>query len=336
MSLKVYLSETHNPWFNLATENWLFQNASPRDEILYLWRNEDTVVIGRYQNPWVECNLQKMEEDNVKLARRQSGGGSVFHDLGNLNFTFINGKEHYDKDRNVRIIQAALGRFGITAAASGRNDILVEDRKVSGSAYKETREICFHHGTLLVNANLGRLGEYLNPERKKLESKGISSVKSRVANLAEFNSELTCVKLQDAIIDSFFAEYKGNCTIETLSSRTLEQIPELLKYYDSIRDWNWRFGKTPEFSHHLEQRFPWGNLDVHLDCHNGRICEATIFSDCLQPELVEVLINRLKKCEYDGKCVKAALDDMANKNPALGSQLQEAAAWLASEMGTVG
>ena len=150
--LKVFLSDSTDPWFNLATEDWIFRDMDPSYQVLFLWRNAETVVIGRFQNPWTECDVEKMEADGIKLARRQSGGGAVFHDLGNTNFTFLSGADEYDKERNNRIITDALARFGITAEPSGRNDIIVEGRKVSGSAFKKKRDRAFHHGTMLINA----------------------------------------------------------------------------------------------------------------------------------------------------------------------------------------
>ena len=174
---RVLHSETFNPWFNLATEDWIFRDMNPEGHVLYLWRNSETVVIGRYQNPWLECRLDAMKADGVRLARRQSGGGAVYHDHQNLNFTFMSGVDVYDKERNFEIIIDALSKFGIKAETSGRNDMIVGGRKISGSAFKLTKDRAFHHGTLLVDVDLGRLGNYLNPDVLKLESKGIKSVK---------------------------------------------------------------------------------------------------------------------------------------------------------------
>ena len=213
--LRILVSETFDPWFNLATEDWIFRDMDPDTHVLYLWRNSDTVVIGRFQNPWTECNTEKMEADSIKLARRQSGGGAVYHDLGNTNFTFMSSKKNYDKSVNNKIIISALEQFGISAYASGRNDILVDDhegaKKISGSAFKETKDRSFHHGTLLINADLTKLGQYLNPSKKKLESKGIKSVRSRVANLTQFNSTLEHETLCKAIIEKFTEHYQQKC-----------------------------------------------------------------------------------------------------------------------------
>jgi len=143
--LKVYKSETTDPFFNLATEEWLFRQGDLSKHNLFLWRNAPTVVIGRNQNPWKECHVQQMEKDNVILARRTSGGGAVYQDLGNTNFTFLSGIHDYNKNQNSQIIINALSQFGVKAETSERNDILVNGMKISGSAYKISGMKAFHH-----------------------------------------------------------------------------------------------------------------------------------------------------------------------------------------------
>ena len=208
MNLRILKSAVTNPWFNLATEDWIFNTLDADSHTLFLWRNSETVVIGRSQNPWVECKTDKMEADEVFLARRQSGGGAVFHDLGNTNFTFLSPKDDYDQVANFTIIINALKKLGIDAKLSGRNDMQVGDKKISGSAFKHAADRSFHHGTLLVNADMQKLGDYLNPHPLKLKAKGIKSVRARVANLVEFNEDITHEILSQAIIEAFCACYR--------------------------------------------------------------------------------------------------------------------------------
>lgn len=323
--LRVLTSNTFDPWFNLATEDWIFRDMDPKTHILFLWRNKDTVVIGRNQNPWAECYISKMEEDGIKLARRQSGGGAVFHDLGNTNFTFMNSRESYSKETNSSIIIKALEKFSVKAYTSGRNDILVDERKISGSAYKENNDRAFHHGTLLINADLTRLGNYLNPNKKKLEAKGVSSVRARVANLVEFNTQITHENLCDAIIKEFFKYYQSECPIEHLDHEYLKSIPELNEYYLKLSDWNWRFGKTPEFSHHLEERLSWGLMDLHLEVKNGKIEDCQLFSDALYPDLINKIKENLKGVHYHQDQV---LKKFANEC----QELMEFGEWLARKV----
>lgn len=331
--LRVFLSGTHDPWFNLATEDWIFREMDPECQTLYLWRNENTVVIGRCQNPWTECNLPKMEADGTKLARRQSGGGAVFHDLGNTNFTFLSGKRQYDKEVNTHIIVDAIGRLGVCARPSGRNDILVEGRKVSGSAFRECADRAFHHGTLLTRANLGKLSEYLTPNPKKLEAKGIVSVKSRVANLAEFNPEICHENLSEAIIAEFFEHYRAECPLESLDYESLKDIPSLNQYYEQMRDWNWRFGTSPRFALHLSAKFEWGMVDVYLDTDKGVVDDIHIYSDCLFPDMIDALQKELRGIRYRGEEAVAAVERVHRRLPETRDQLREFGGWLAAEIG---
>lgn len=334
--LRVLIADTNDPWFNLATEDWIFRDMDPEVKVLFLWRNSETVVIGRFQNPWTECNTQKMEEDGVKLARRQSGGGAVYHDLGNTNFTFMSSKETYDKDDNNQIIINALKKFNVDAYASGRNDICVDledgPRKISGSAFKETKDRAFHHGTLLINADLTRLSHYLNPDKKKLVSKGVKSVRSRVANLVEFNDKINNDELCQQIINEFFKFYGNECEIEYLDYEYLKNVEALNKYYDTLKDWKWRFGETPKFTHTLEERFSWGGIEIHIDSHKGLIKDSRIFSDSLHPEMIELLNKNLVGKEYNAQGINLACAATINELPMIEEYIKEFASWLGNKV----
>ncbi|MDD0853052.1 lipoate--protein ligase [Halobacteriovorax sp. GB3] len=334
--IRIFMADTFDPWFNLATEDWLFRDMNPVVPTLFLWRNENTVVIGRFQNPWTECNVEKMEEDGIKLARRQSGGGAVFHDLGNTNFTFLNAKEHYDKNTNNSIIIDALSKFGIKCEASGRNDMVVltdeGEKKISGSAFKETKDRAFHHGTLLIDADLTKLSKYLNPNKKKLESKGIKSVRARVTNLVQENEMMNHDELCQAIIESFQSKYGAKAEVEHLSYETLKEIPELQERYEKLKDWNWRFGETPKFSHFMEERFSWGTMEVHLDSHKGMIKQVKIYSDSLHPEMIELLQQQLCDIAYDPKAVAKAVGLVMEELPMISDYLLEFSDWLSLQV----
>ncbi|MGP9518149.1 lipoate--protein ligase [Psychrobacter sp. AOP7-C1-14] len=332
MKLRILKSAVTNPWFNLATEDWIFNTLNPDSHTLFLWRNSETVVIGRSQNPWVECKTDKMEADDVFLARRQSGGGAVFHDLGNTNFTFLSPKDDYDQEANFTIIINALRKLGIEATLSGRNDMQVGDRKISGSAFKHAADRSFHHGTLLVNANMQKLGDYLNPHPLKLKAKGIKSVRARVANLIDFNETINHQILSDAIIEAFCEYYGETAQVEQLDEASLAKQPTLNTYYQQMADWDWRFGKTPEFTHHIETRFDWGIMDVHMDVKQAIIREVVIFSDALNIELIDLLKDTLTGVKYSKPEIKNKLDELANSQPALAAQISDFEKWLAGEM----
>ncbi len=330
--LKVFVTGVDDPWFNLATEDWIFRDMDPDHQVLFLWRNSDTVVIGRYQNPWAECRVDRMEADNVRLARRQSGGGAVFQDLGNTCFTFLSGRKAYSKERNFGIIIRTLSRFGLEAVLGGRNDILVDGRKVSGSAFKLTAERAFHHGTLLINTDLVRLVDYLNPDKKNLVSKGIASVKSRVANITEFNPDITHASLTEELINEFFAEYGEKCPVEEINYETLKSIPHLAEYYDRMGDWDWRFGKTPDFTHHLEHLFEWGLIDLHLDVHRGMVRDVKIFSDRLYPDLIKILHTVFRGARYHRDDLSEAVRAAPVVDEAEGELTADIAEWLRREL----
>ena len=336
MGLRIFLSQSHDPWFNLAVEDGIFRQMPADSQVLFLWRNADTVVIGRSQNPWKECNTRLMEEEKVKLARRQSGGGAVFHDLGNTNFTFMAGKPGYDKRVSTGIILTALEKLGIHARASGRNDIVIDipegERKISGSAYRETPDRGFHHGTLLLHTDLQRLARYLNPDPKKLKSKGVSSVVSRVANLNDYHPGINHEKICEAVIQRFFDYHGGKAEIESISPENRPDIPDFSSKFEMQSSWEWNFGEAPSFSHNMDERFLWGGIDLYLDVNqNGIINDVRSYTDSLDPTPLETLPDFLKHVPYrEGEMRKALSDWMAAfpNNP----ELEELTVWLLGQI----
>lgn len=309
--IRILVSNTTDPYFNLATEAWIFNNSVPGQQILFLWRNQPTVVIGRSQNPWVECHLEKMKADGVNIVRRHSGGGAVYHDLGNSIFTFISPLESYDKKINNQIVLEALKTFGISAEASGRNDLIVMHegfpKKFSGSGFKQTKDRALHHGTVLLRTDLNRLQDYLSPKPGKLIAKGIASVASRVINLAELNPVVHHDAFCNALIHSFREHYQASLDVEILDHAMLAPIPSLNESYEQLKSWDWIYGKTMEFSHQLDAQLSWGNVDVNLLVEDGVIREAAIYSDSLFPDLVSALADSLKGARYVASDLRGAI-----------------------------
>lgn len=237
-------------------------------------------------------------------------------------------KDSYDQEANFTIIINALKKLGIDAQLSGRNDIQVGDRKISGNAFKHAVDRSFHHGTLLVNADMQKLGDYLNPHPLKLKAKGIKSVRARVANLIEFNEDITHEILSNALIEAFCEYYGETAPVEELDEASLAEQPTLNQYYEQMADWDWRFGKTPEFTHHIETRFDWGIIDMHLDVKQAVITDVVIFSDALTVELIDLLKDALAGVKYNKDNINIRLDELRQANTELAAQIDDVSRWL--------
>lgn len=274
---RLVISEETNPYYNLALEEELLKTVRNNETILYLWQNDKTVVIGRNQNPYLECNIDYMNENNIFLARRISGGGAVFHDLANLNFTFVTKEENVDLEKQMKVLKLAVEGFGLKVEFSGRNDLLANGRKFSGHAFYNEDGNYFHHGTLMVNVNVNILGDVLNPSKLKLKSKGITSVKSRVINLNELNNEITIESLKISLEKAFEKIY-GKISEKDIYNVNLKTP----KFYDKYKNPLWNFGESPKYDVILEEKLPIGNIQVNLNIENGIVKEGRIHSDTLK------------------------------------------------------
>ena len=303
--LLICQSDGFDPYRNLALEQVLLEGVREGECILYLWQNENTVVIGRNQNPWKECLTALLEQEGGRLARRLSGGGAVFHDLGNLNFTFLMPQQEYDLDRQLTVIQEAVASFGIPAERSGRNDILADGRKFSGNAFYKNGHQAYHHGTLLVDADLGKLSRYLTPSKAKLQSKGVDSVRSRVGNLRECCPEITIEGLKIALIQAFSQVYGLHTEPLELSDADLLRMDALTQ---RNRSWEWNFGKKIPFTMECEERFPWGTLQICLQIDNGVIQDVRLWSDAMDWALAPGVQQRLCGCRFTREAVRSVLD----------------------------
>lgn len=315
-NMRIIRTRTLDPWWNLAVEEYLLDRVEPGQCILYLWQNENTIVIGRNQNPWKECKTELFESEGGKLARRLSGGGAVFHDIGNLNFTFIASREVYDLEKQVRVILDAVNNLGIKAEMNGRNDLTADGRKFSGNAFCFRKNGAYHHGTVLISADFGKLSKYLQVSQEKMKSKGIQSVQSRVINLSELQPTLTIDIMADALIASFRSAYDCTAPVENAIKDGNAGRAVLEELYCKYSSWVWRYGEAPNFDVDLETRFPWGGVEIGFKLENGLVREASVFSDAMDEAYIVELPAVFKGCAFTSQQLaqrlrEAAVDDAA-------------------------
>ena len=317
MSNYIYSAPTGDGWLNLARDGYFLENNKKGDVILYFYVNKNAVIIGRNQNAWKECSIANMDADGVQLVRRHSGGGAVFHDNGNLNFSFITDEKHYDLNRQMRVILNAVSKLGLKAELSGRNDITVDGKKFSGNAFSLAKGNRSHHGTILVNADLTKLSNYLCVSKEKMRSKGIDSVRARVCNLCELSSGLTVEAMRRLVIESFIEEY-GAASEYVFDGTALAEVEERR---ERLASWEWRFGKTPQFDFETDKRFSFGDTQIYFNLRDGVIREAKVYSDCLDTELTTEIENALTGVHFRKEEIKAALSKM--KDQSIAAELAE-------------
>ncbi len=277
--MQFIVSNQTEPYWNISVENYLVEHAEC--VTLYLWRNRRTVVIGQNQNPFSECNVEALEADGGYLMRRKTGGGAVYHDDGNLNFSFVVSKALYDQTRQFSVIQRAVESFGLHTELSGRNDILAEGRKFSGNAFSKGRVNDLHHGTLLISGDMSDLAHYLKPKPAKLQKHGVQSVRSRVVNLSELNPEITPESIVPRLKEAFESEY-SECSEYSDFSEIIER-PEVRALHDQFASDKWKYGRWKTFTAQRSGQFDWGEVELALtvDEARGVITDVQIASDAL-------------------------------------------------------
>ncbi len=322
---QTYESKSYDPAYNLAVEESLLLGRTD-GAVLYLWQNRNTVVIGRNQNAWKECRVKLLESEGGRLVRRSSGGGAVYHDLGNLNFSFIVPRERYDLGRQLSVLTGAVAQFGLGVELSGRNDVLLvpTGEKFSGNAFRFTERNALHHGTILVDVDMDRLSRYLAPSREKLAAKGVDSVRARVTNLKAHAPGMTVEDMKQAMRRAFAAAY-GPAEELPDTELNMAQIEALRARNNS---WDWIYGKTPAFDLTLETRFSWGGAELLLSVRHGRVETARLYTDAMDADLSDAVENALA----GAPCTREALAERLLTLPA--PQAQELGRWLAESSGS--
>ena len=282
---QLFESHGYDPSQNLAIEEALLL-SQPASPALFLWQNAHTVVIGCSQNAWKECRTALLEQEGGRLVRRSTGGGAVYHDLGNLNFSFVMPKDVYDVPRQLQVIRSAVSAFGIETVSSGRNDIVLRESgaKFSGNAFRITQSTGLHHGTILMDVDIAKLGRYLAPSPEKLKSKGVESVRARVGNLKDSAPSITIDLLKEAVRNAFISQYGPSEKLAWEDALDPARIDMLREKY---RSWDWTYGRTPRFDITLSQRFPWGQVELLLSLKDGRVTGAQCYTDAMDTDLAQ-------------------------------------------------
>ncbi|KAJ3854595.1 hypothetical protein EV368DRAFT_36508 [Lentinula lateritia] len=298
----IYLSKSTNPYFNLSLEDWLFRHKAPDEPLLLLYRDDPCVVIGRNQNPWKEVNLPALRvREGVPFIRRRSGGGTVYHDLGNTNFSIHLPRTSFDRHMTAQIVLRAVRSLGIDATVNDRNDICVGKEKIS-----HVPQRAYHHGTMLISTQLNTLGDLLHNTKDTMETKGVASVRSPVRNLQQFNRGVTHKAFVDAVVHEFGKEY-GVLNVQIVGEDNCKDIGYIQNGMSELPSWEWAYGQTPEFTYTVSQAFEWGAVTAKIRSKHGIIldcaCSLSVADDsvsstfAIQPGVVDTLDPQLKDIE---------------------------------------
>lgn len=314
--MKIFICETAiaDVYYNLAAEDILCQHVSSetaRGERLcgmFLWQSDKAVVIGRNQNPVRECNMEALRKNQVKLARRLTGGGAVYQDLGNLNYSFISSEDSVSVENNLKIVLNVLKKRGIEAVCSGRNDIItLQNRKISGTAKKRYPHALLLHGTILINLDKNMAEMCLTPGQYKLVNKGIRSVKARIINMSEINNKCCVENIREDMKEEFLSTYAGAEVV----TQDIQKC-EIRKLYQRLADDAWIMGKDFSDFWIVEKR--WGTVRFSLTEKMGYIESVKYETDCMESDFIESFFSGLKGREPDSRNLRQYLESIKEKN----------------------
>jgi lipoate---protein ligase len=300
-----------DPRVNLAIEEFALKHLDINETYLLFYINEPSIIIGKNQNTVEEINTEYVRDQGIHVVRRLSGGGAVYHDLGNLNFSFItkdDGNSFHDFKKFTDPVVKALKKLGVNAELSGRNDILADGKKISGNAQFSTKGRMFSHGTLLFDSEIENVVSALNVRMDKIESKGIKSIRSRVTNIREhLDEDMTMDEFKETLLTYLFEEFDSIPKYE-LTESDWKEIRKISR--ERYANWDWNYGKSPKFNVELSNRFAAGSVDVRLHIVKGIIQESKIFGDFFGVGDVSDIENKLNGVRYDREEIEKVLEDI--------------------------
>lgn len=292
-------SNSTNPYYNLALEEYVFEKMDRTEEYFILWQNYNTIVVGKYQNTAEEINQEYVDAHGVRVARRLSGGGAVYHDKGNLNYTFIVGKEknpEFDFSLFSTPVVNALKKFGITAELNGRNDISIDGKKFCGNSQYSKHGRMLHHGCIMLDSNLGTVADALRVKEAKFESKSVKSVRSRVTTInANAQTPISMQEFKEALKECAFQDNHLTEYRLTMEDEAAIQILKKEKY----ETWEWNYGKNPRYNMEREKKFPQGLVTLKIQAENGVIRDIRIFGDFFGNGEISELENQMRGMKMD-------------------------------------
>ncbi|KAI9447880.1 hypothetical protein H4582DRAFT_1896938, partial [Lactarius indigo] len=305
----IYVSQSSDPYFNLTFEDWLFKEKPTREPLLLIYRDRPCVVIGRNQNPWKEVNFPELHRANIPFIRRRSGGGTVYHDMGNTNFSIHLPRSSFDRNVTAELVLRAVRSLNIDARVNERNDVcIVKDR-------------AYHHGTMLISSQLGTLGDVLHVSKDSMVTRGVASVRSPVKNLLEFSPTVT----HDAFVKAMSTCVKE--PVEYVQASDAADSPHIQNGIAELHDWSWAFGQTPEFTYSISRVFGWGNVTAKIHSKHGVILSCSLTAEDTSDAMkLEKLGRELEGQKY-GFLDKETIYDGCGR-------IQEVRQWLIEEMGS--
>lgn len=314
--MKYLTNLSNNPYYNLAFEEYCFKNLPREEDYVYLWINSPSIIVGKNQNTVEEINIDYVKENDIKIVRRITGGGAVYHDYGNLNFSIYTNSEGHEKidfgQINVPVLKA-LEKFGIIAQLSGRNDLTLAGKKISGIAQSVYKKRILNHGTILYDTDMSVLSKTLNVKADKIQSKGVKSVKSRVTNIRPYmTKDATILEFKEMLLKNIFEYHNEKLEEYVLNKEQLDGIQKL--YEERYSAWEWNYGESPDFGWKNYKRFSTGSVEVRLETKNGLIRDLKIYGDFFGTKDIKDLEDKLKGLRYDKNQIEEILQQIEISN----------------------